>query len=126
MVKEISQPVINVMDRVFNRGRACGNDEAIMECLRAEIVLLGPHLHGHRAVIICPAAIAPGLAAEPKTREDAGELGDLPVVVSWYRLAVSVQLPRAVGVQLPESNGEKLLHLARVIFVGILIDFGTG
>ena len=68
MRKQIQQRVFDVTDTIsYCRGPG-RNDKTIVQCLGAEIMFLGPHLHRDRAVIVAPTAIAPGLrdADEPR------------------------------------------------------------
>src|SRR4051794_19936523 len=116
MVQKIVQGVLDVMNPVLHGWRPCRDDKNVVECLGAEIVFLSPHLHRDRAVIVAPAAVAPSLATEPKAGEHPRELRYLAVAISGDGLAQGIKLTRAILVELPQTDREKLLHFPRVVF----------
>ena len=76
-------------------------------------------------MVVGPTAAAPAVGrGEIEAGEDAGEFGDVAVVVGRDRLAAGVELAAAIGVQFPQPDGEQLHDLSGEILIGIAVDRG--
>ena len=87
------------------------------------------HLCGHvfaGAIAIITPATAEAARTVVCAGEDLGKAGDVVVIVSWNRVAVTIELLGSIGVEFPESDGEELHDFARVVFIGVASDRRIG
>ena len=127
MVENGVHRVAHILQGIRLGGFAGWNDHAARQAFRLEVVALGIHHHRAGEVLVGPAAAGPAVRrSEVEAGENAGELGDVAIVVGRNWLAVSIQLAAAVRVEFPQADGEELQVFPGVVFVRIAGDRRIG
>lgn len=128
MIEEVVDGGVDVGEScgagVAGTGGAGGEGMGAEEEFGVAVVFGVPHFHGHGEDI--RVGVEDVAVAEGESGEDAGEFGDVAVVISGDGLAFGVELAGAVGVELPEADGEKLHDFPGEVFVGIDAVDGVG